>query len=86
MCAKPVLRGGNMGVSYNNTNLINHLQRFHGKEYQRFVKGNGKDTRQPKLIYVFQKHKKLTADSPKAKGIIFKLFKFVSMLPITACL
>nr|XP_023657625.1 zinc finger BED domain-containing protein 4-like [Paramormyrops kingsleyae] len=78
VCKASVPRGGSTVASYNTTNLIKHLQRFHDKEYQEFMLANReKDTRQQTLVDVFQKRNKFTADNPKAKAITEKLLNFI---------
>ncbi|XP_057688643.1 uncharacterized protein LOC130913794 [Corythoichthys intestinalis] len=72
ICHNKVKRGGKAVRSFNTTNLIKHLGKYHHKQYKEYVKkteDKKKGPTQLTLAETFAMRDRLALDSPKAQGI-----------------
>lgn len=72
ICHSKVKRGGKAVRSFNTTNLIKHLAKYHHKQHEEYLKkteDKKKGPTQPTLAESFAKHDKLPLNSAKAQGI-----------------
>lgn len=81
LCNASVSRGGSSTGHYNTTNLIKHLQKHHGKEYEEFLQSTStkkkSEPRQQSLQETILKREKLPTESKKAKVITEKVIEFI---------
>ena len=83
ICKVKVPRGGTKPSSFNTTNLIKHLQKFHVKEHSEFVeqdrqKGGG--MKQLTLKEMKERGEKFPMNSVQASRITDSILKFVAII------
>ena len=82
ICKVNVPRGGSKASSYNTTNLIKHLHKFHVREHAEFVEQNkkkGAGTKQLTLKEMKERVEKFPMNSVQATKITDKILNFIVM-------
>ena len=75
ICHSKVRRGGKAVRSFNTTNLIKHLAKYHHKQHNEYLKkteDKKKKTTQLTLVETFAKRDKLAMNSAKAQEIRYR--------------
>jgi hypothetical protein len=83
-CNSKVSRGGLTAKTFSTSGLIHHLKSNHPSKYDEYQRETKRKTTTatastPSVAEMFEKNKKFTKDSAKAKGITDKVMEYMAL-------